>query len=103
MHPRLIHTLVLLDPAIQPHSTKFDGGTLLETGKQTMTKSTQFSTHVETSGPLVRALTNRSKRAQPIKHGIREYSTAGSDMVSATSPPAFIQKLNQAPIRNLSL
>lgn len=45
MHPRLIYTLVLFDPAIQPHSNQFDGGTLLETGKQTMTKSTQFSTH----------------------------------------------------------
>lgn len=44
MHPRLLHTLVLLDPVIQRQTTQLDGLSLLE-NKRVIAKTTQLSTH----------------------------------------------------------
>ncbi|KAJ5665946.1 uncharacterized protein N7477_008394 [Penicillium maclennaniae] len=44
MHPRLLHTLVLLDPVIQRQTTQLDGYSLRE-NKRIIAKTTQLSTH----------------------------------------------------------
>lgn len=44
MHPRLIHTLVLLDPVIQRQTTQLDGASL-QMNLREIAKTTQLSTH----------------------------------------------------------
>ncbi|KAE8152132.1 toxin biosynthesis protein [Aspergillus avenaceus] len=87
MHPRLIHSLVLMDPVIQRQTTQLDGHDM-EKQKMTIAKTTQLSTHRRDLWPSRKAAAesfNRSPFYQAwdarvldrwIKYGLRDLPTA---------------------------
>lgn len=88
MHPRLIHTLVLLDPVIQQESTQIDPVSLLEAKKTFIAKTTQLSTYRRDLWPSRKAAAEGFKRSpfyqawdprvldRWIKYGLRDLPTA---------------------------
>ncbi|KAJ5086620.1 hypothetical protein NUU61_007927 [Penicillium alfredii] len=87
MHPRLLHTLVLLDPVIQPHTTQLDPLSL-EEKQRIIAKTTQLSTHRRDLWPSREAAAQSYQRspfyrawdprvlARWVQHGLRELPTA---------------------------
>ncbi|OOF95744.1 hypothetical protein ASPCADRAFT_145975 [Aspergillus carbonarius ITEM 5010] len=88
IHPRLIHTLVLLDPVIQRESTQLDGYEMAIRHRERIAKTTQLSTYrrdIWPSRKAAREAFNRNPfyRAWDsrvldrwIKYGLRELPTA---------------------------
>ncbi|PWY95084.1 toxin biosynthesis protein [Aspergillus sclerotioniger CBS 115572] len=88
IHPRLIHTLVLLDPVIQRESTQLDGYEMAIRQRERITKTTQLSTYRRDIWPSRKAALeafNRNPFYQAwdsrvldrwIKYGLRELPTA---------------------------
>ncbi|RAL01017.1 putative toxin biosynthesis protein [Aspergillus ibericus CBS 121593] len=88
MHPRLIHSLVLLDPVIQRESTQIDGYEMALRRRQMIAKTTQLSTYRRDTWPSRKAAAeafNRNPFYQAwdsrvldrwIKYGLRELPTA---------------------------
>lgn len=62
MHPRLFHTLVLLDPVVQRQTTQLDGFSL-EQRKRVIAKTTQLSTHRRDIWPSRKAAEEGFKRS----------------------------------------
>ncbi|KAJ5138663.1 uncharacterized protein N7515_003511 [Penicillium bovifimosum] len=87
MHPRLIHTLVLLDPVIQRQTTQLDGPSL-EHNKREIAKTTQLSTHRRDIWPSRQDAAEGFRRSpfyqawdprvlsRWIEHGLRDLPTA---------------------------
>ncbi|KAJ5297610.1 hypothetical protein PENANT_c005G00592 [Penicillium antarcticum] len=87
MHPRLIHTLVLLDPVIQRQTTQLDGLSLLKS-KREIAKTTQLSTHRREIWPSRQAALESFQRSpfyktwnprvldRWVKYGLRDLPTA---------------------------
>lgn len=87
MHPRLLHTLVLLDPVIQRQSTQLDGLSLLE-NKRVIAKTTQLSTYRRDLWPSRQAAAEGFKRSpfyqawdprvldRWVRYGLRDLPTA---------------------------
>ncbi|KAF4768545.1 hypothetical protein N7455_012132 [Penicillium solitum] len=87
MHPRLIHTLVLLDPVIQRQTTQLDGLSL-QINKRAIAKTTQLSTHRRDIWPSRQAAAEGFRRSpfyqtwdprvlsRWIEHGLRDLPTA---------------------------
>ncbi|BCR95892.1 putative toxin biosynthesis protein [Aspergillus luchuensis] len=88
MHPRLIHSLVLLDPVIQRESTQLDGLEMAMRQRQRIAKTTQLSTYRRDTWPSRKAAAEAFKRNpfylawdsrvldRWIEHGLRELPTA---------------------------
>ncbi|KAJ5815016.1 hypothetical protein N7474_006793 [Penicillium riverlandense] len=88
MHPRLIHTLVLLDPVIQRQTTQLDGLSLHNENKRVIAKTTQLSTYRRDIWPSRQAAADGFKRspfyqawdprvlARWVEHGLRDLPTA---------------------------
>ncbi|RAL17221.1 putative toxin biosynthesis protein [Aspergillus homomorphus CBS 101889] len=88
MHPRLIHTLVLLDPVIQRESTQLDHLEMALHHRELIAKTTQLSTYRREVWPSRQAAAEGFKRspfyqawdvrvlARWIEHGLRELPTA---------------------------
>lgn len=86
MHPRLLHTLVLLDPVIQRQSTQLDAFSLRE-NKRIIAKTTQLSTHRRDIWPSRKAAAEGFKRSpfyqawdprvldRWVKYGLRDLPT----------------------------
>ncbi|KAI9932915.1 hypothetical protein ASPWEDRAFT_102265 [Aspergillus wentii DTO 134E9] len=87
MHPRLIHSLVLLDPVIQRQTTQLDSLSLL-VDKTTIAKTTQLSTYRRDLWPSRKAAAEGFKRSpfyqawdprvleRWVQHGLRDLPTA---------------------------
>ncbi|KAJ5712273.1 Abhydrolase domain-containing protein mpaH [Penicillium malachiteum] len=87
MHPRLMHTLVLLDPVVQPHSTQLDGFSR-EENKRVIAKTTQLSTYRRDIWPSRQAAAEGFKRSpfyqawdprvldRWVQYGLRDLPTA---------------------------
>ncbi|KAL4936652.1 hypothetical protein BDV06DRAFT_216513 [Aspergillus oleicola] len=87
MHPRLIHSLVLLDPVVQRQTTQLDA---IDLGKQKMViaKTTQLSTYRRDKWPSRKAAAESYKRNpfyqawdprvldRWVQHGLRDLPTA---------------------------
>ncbi|PYI12428.1 toxin biosynthesis protein [Aspergillus sclerotiicarbonarius CBS 121057] len=88
MHPRLIHSLVLLDPVFQRESTQLDGYEMAIRGRQMITKTTQLSSYRRDIWPSRKAAAEAFNRNpfyrawdsrvldRWIKYGLRELPTA---------------------------
>ncbi|PYI24041.1 toxin biosynthesis protein [Aspergillus japonicus CBS 114.51] len=88
MHPRLIHTLILLDPVIQRESTQLDHLEMAHHQRETIAKTTQLSTYRREVWPSRTAAAAGFQRspfyqawdarvlARWIEHGLRELPTA---------------------------
>lgn len=88
MHPRLIHSLVLLDPVIQRESTQLDGLEMAMRHRQRIAKTTQLSTYRRDTWPSRKAAAEAFKKNpfylawdsrvldRWIEHGLRELPTA---------------------------
>ncbi|KAJ5983802.1 hypothetical protein N7481_005901 [Penicillium waksmanii] len=86
MHPRLFHSLVLLDPVVQRQSTQLDGLSL-EENKQIIAKTTQLSTYRRDLWPSRKAAEEGFKRSpfyqtwdprvleRWVKYGLRDLPT----------------------------
>ena len=86
IHPRLFHTLVLLDPVIQPQSTQIDGFSR-ERNQRVISKTTQLSTYRRDLWPSRQAAAEGFKRSpfyqawDPrvldlwVKYGLRDLPT----------------------------
>ncbi|OGE48198.1 hypothetical protein PENARI_c031G02967 [Penicillium arizonense] len=87
IHPRLIHTLVLLDPVIQRQTTQLDSLSLLK-NKREIAKTTQLSTHRRDIWPSRQAALESFQRSpfyktwnprvlsRWVEHGLRDLPTA---------------------------
>lgn len=87
MHPRLIHSLILLDPVIQAQTTQFDGESAFHM-KEFIAKTTQMSTYRRDTWPSRKAAAEGFKRnpfyqawdsrvlERWLKYGLRELPTA---------------------------
>lgn len=87
MHPRLIHTLILLDPVIQRQTTCLDGLSL-QKNKREIAKTTQLSTHRRDIWPSRQAAAEGFQRSpfyqawdprvlsRWVEHGLRDLPTA---------------------------
>ncbi|KAJ5889208.1 Abhydrolase domain-containing protein mpaH [Penicillium tannophilum] len=87
MHPRLLHTLVLLDPVVQPQSTQIDGFSRQE-NKRVIAKTTQLSTYRKDIWPSRKAAAEGFQRSpfyqawdprvldRWVKYGLRDLPTA---------------------------
>lgn len=99
MHPRLLHTLVLLDPVVQPHSTQLDGFSR-EENKRVIAKTTQLSTYRKDIWPSRQAAAEGFQRSpfyqawdprvldRWVKYGLRDLPTPihALDNQKATDP-----------------
>lgn len=87
MHPRLMHTLVLLDPVIQDQTTQFDSAAVFEY-REVIAKTTQLSTYRRDMWPS-RTVAAQSFKKNPfyqawdprvldrwIQYGLRDLPTA---------------------------
>lgn len=86
MHPRLFHSLVLLDPVVQRQTTQLDGFSL-EERKRIIAKTTQLSTYRRDLWPSRRAAEEGFKRSpfyqawdprvleRWVKYGLRDLPT----------------------------
>lgn len=87
MHPRLLHTLVLLDPVVQRHATQLDGLKPQES-RRVIPQTTQLSTHRRDIWPSRKAAADGFKRSpfyqawdarvldRWVKYGLRDLPTA---------------------------
>ncbi|CAI7624348.1 unnamed protein product [Penicillium glandicola] len=105
LHPRLIHTLVLLDPVIQRQTTQLDG-LGLQINKRVIAKTTQLSTHRRDIWPS-RQYAAESFRRSPfyqawdprvltrwIEHGLRDLPTP----IHPLDPNISIDKTTGPPV-----
>ncbi|OJJ97834.1 hypothetical protein ASPACDRAFT_31733 [Aspergillus aculeatus ATCC 16872] len=95
MHPRLIHTLILLDPVIQRESTQLDHLEMAHHHRETIAKTTQLSTYRREVWPSRAAAAASFQRspfyqawdprvlARWIEHGLRDLPTA----IHPSDPP----------------
>ncbi|KAJ5169511.1 uncharacterized protein N7500_002294 [Penicillium coprophilum] len=108
MHPRLIHTLVLLDPVIQRQTTQLDG-LMLQINKREIAKTTQLSTHRRDIWPSRQAAAEGFRRSpfyrtwdprvlsRWIEHGLRDLPTPihpldpKTPIDKATGPPVTLR------------
>lgn len=106
MHPRLLHTLVLLDPVVQRQTTQLDGYSLRE-NKRIIAKTTQLSTHRRDIWPSRQAAAEGFKRSpfyqawdhrvldRWVEYGLRDLPTAihplGGKPVDAKNPPVTLR------------
>ncbi|KAJ5823277.1 hypothetical protein N7447_005617 [Penicillium robsamsonii] len=108
MHPRLIHTLVLLDPVVQRQTTQLDG-LMLQVNKREIAKTTQLSTHRRDIWPSRQAAAEGFRRSpfyqtwdprvlsRWIEHGLRDLPTLIHPLDSktptdkATGPPVTLR------------
>ncbi|KAJ6108272.1 hypothetical protein N7523_009595 [Penicillium sp. IBT 18751x] len=106
MHPRLLHTLVLLDPVIQRQTTQLDGYSLRE-NKRIIAKTTQLSTHRRDIWPSRKAAAEGFKRSpfyqawdprvldRWVEHGLRDLPTPTHPLdgkpVDAKNPPVTLR------------
>ncbi|KAJ5638289.1 hypothetical protein N7490_008168 [Penicillium lividum] len=103
MHPRLLHTLVLLDPVVQPQSTQIDGFSLQEK-KRAMAKTTQLSTYRKDIWPSRKAAAEGFQRSpfyqawdprvldRWVKYGLRDLPTAiHPEKPEAADPPVTLR------------
>ncbi|KAK4864946.1 hypothetical protein LT330_001569 [Penicillium expansum] len=105
MHPRLIHTLVLLDPVIQRQTTQLDGLSL-QINKRAIAKTTQLSTHRRDIWPSRQAAAEGFRRSpfyqawdprvlsRWIEHGLRDLPTA----IHPLDPKTPIDKTAGPPV-----
>ncbi|KAJ5899108.1 hypothetical protein N7495_003852 [Penicillium taxi] len=96
MHPRLLHSLVLLDPVIQPQTTQLDTMSLLE-NKRRIAHTTQLSTHRRDLWPSRQAAAESFKRSpfyqawdprvldRWVQYGLRDLPTAIHPLDEKTS------------------
>lgn len=101
MHPRLLHTLVLLDPVIQRQTTQLDGLSLLQ-NKRAIAKTTQLSTHRRDIWPSRQAAAEGFKRSpfyqawdprvldRWVQYGLRDLPTG----IHPLDPKTVIDKKN---------
>ncbi|KAJ5482669.1 Abhydrolase domain-containing protein mpaH [Penicillium diatomitis] len=101
MHPRLLHTLVLLDPVIQRQTTQLDAEGMAEQVRR-IAKTTQLSTYRRDMWPSRKAAAEGFKRSpfyqawdprvldRWIKYGLRDLPTA----VHPLDPNAVVDKQN---------
>lgn len=99
MHPRLLHTLVLLDPVVQRPTTQFDGLSLQENGRL-IPQTTQLSTHRRDRWPSRKAAAEGFKRSpfyqawdarvldRWVKYGLRDLPTAIHPLNEAVPDPS---------------
>jgi hypothetical protein len=107
MHPRLIHTLVLLDPVIQRQTTQLDGPSL-ENNKREIAKTTQLSTHRRDIWPSRQTAAEGFRRSpfyqawdprvlsRWIEHGLRDLPTAihpldPKKQIDTATPPVTLR------------
>lgn len=107
MHPRLLHTLVLLDPVIQRQTTQLDGASLQQS-KRLIAKTTQLSTHRRDIWPSRQAAAEGFKRSpfyqawdprvldRWVQYGLRDLPTAihpvdERTVVDKKNPPVTLQ------------
>ncbi|KAJ5149705.1 hypothetical protein N7448_001283 [Penicillium atrosanguineum] len=106
MHPRLLHTLVLLDPVIQRQTTQLDGFSLRE-NKRIIAKTTQLSTHRRDIWPSRKAAAEGFKRSpfyqawdprvldRWVEYGLRDLPTPihslGGKPIDAKNPPVTLR------------
>lgn len=107
MHPRLLHTLVLLDPVIQPQPTTLDGEAY-EKNKHVIAKTTQLSTHRRELWPSRKAAAEGFTRSpfyqawdprvlkQWVKYGLRDLPTAihpleNKSKIDPENPPVTLR------------
>jgi hypothetical protein len=105
MHPRLLHTLVLLDPVVQRQTTQLDGLSLRE-NKRIIAQTTQLSTHRRDIWPSRKAAAEGFKRSpfyqawdprvldRWVEHGLRDLPTAIHPLdgtVDAKNPPVTLR------------
>ncbi|KAJ5184026.1 Abhydrolase domain-containing protein mpaH [Penicillium capsulatum] len=96
MHPRLLHTLILLDPVVQPHTTQLDP---LEK-RRMIAKTTQLSTHRRDRWPSRKAAADGFKRSpfyqawdprvldRWVRYGLRDLPTAIHPLDGAVPDPS---------------
>ncbi|KAJ5905527.1 Abhydrolase domain-containing protein mpaH [Penicillium subrubescens] len=101
MHPRLLHTLVLLDPVIQRQSTQLDIMSMRER-RRLIAKTTQLSTHRRDLWPSRQAAAEGFKRSpfyqawdprvldRWVKYGLRDLPTA----IHPLDPNTVVDKKN---------
>ena len=99
MHPRLLHTLVLLDPVVQPQTTQFDSISLIRDGQRVIAKTTQLSTHRRDIWPSRKAAAEGFKRSpfyqawdprvldRWVQYGLRDLPTAIHPLDKAVPDP----------------
>ena len=106
MHPRLLHTLVLLDPVIQRQTTQLDGFSLRD-NKRIIAKTTQLSTHRRDIWPSRKAAAEGFKRSpfyqawdprvldRWVEYGLRDLPTPIHPLdekpVDAKNPPVTLR------------
>ncbi|KAJ5781451.1 uncharacterized protein N7518_009934 [Penicillium psychrosexuale] len=105
MHPRLIHTLVLLDPVIQRQTTQLDSLSL-QINKRVIAKTTQLSTHRRDLWPSRQAAAESFRRSpfyqtwdprvlsRWIEYGLRDLPTAiypKTPTDKTTGPPVTLR------------
>ncbi|KAJ5478108.1 hypothetical protein N7530_003617 [Penicillium desertorum] len=105
MHPRLIHTLILLDPVIQRQTTQLDSLSL-QKNKREIAKTTQLSTHRRDIWPSRQAAAEGFRRSpfyqawdprvlsRWIEHGLRDLPTA----IHPLDPKTKIDKTIGPPV-----
>ncbi|CDM36757.1 hypothetical protein DTO013E5_2877 [Penicillium roqueforti] len=105
MHPRLIHTLVLLDPVIQRQTTQLDNLSL-QINKRVIAKTTQLSTHRRDLWPSRQAAAESFRRSpfyqtwdprvlsRWIEYGLRDLPTA----IHPLDPKTPINKTTGPPV-----
>lgn len=105
MHPRLIHTLVLLDPVIQRHTTQLDSLSL-QNNQREIAKTIQLSTHRREIWPSRQAAAEGFKRSpfykawnprvlsRWVEHGLRDLPTA----IHPLDPKSQIDKSAGPPV-----
>lgn len=104
MHPRLFHTLVLLDPVVQRQTTQLDGLSLQD-NKRVIAKTTQLSTHRRDLWPSRQAAAESFKRSpfyqawdprvldRWVEYGLRDLPTATHPLNDKT-----ITDMNNPPV-----
>ncbi|RAK74182.1 putative toxin biosynthesis protein [Aspergillus fijiensis CBS 313.89] len=106
MHPRLIHTLILLDPVIQRESTQLDHLEMAHHHRETIAKTTQLSTYRREVWPSRAAAAASFQRspfyqawdarvlARWIEHGLRDLPTA----IHPSDPPKDDADADNRPV-----
>ncbi|KAJ5108228.1 Abhydrolase domain-containing protein mpaH [Penicillium angulare] len=107
MHPRLLHTLVLLDPVVQSHSTQLDGFSR-EENKRVIAKTTQLSTYRKEIWPSRKEAAEGFSRSpfyqawdprvldRWVKYGLRDLPTAihpldSKAKIDPSNPPVTLR------------
>lgn len=97
MHPRLLHTLVLLDPVAQHQTTQLDGMSM-QHNERIIAKTTQLSTYRRDLWPSRQAAAESFKRSpfyqtwdprvleRWIQYGLRDLPTAVHPLNAQTTP-----------------